>query len=155
MLNNLIAIFVGGGTGAILRYLTTYLCKSVFGLSFIGTISVNMIGCLLIGFIFGIVSKNHQCWFSVHKCGTDGVISIGIEAFGCIREANIPRKNGIFIPKMASLFSASFVSWLMVLSPYQMVEILSYIPKQPLHLLMQMQAQSSRRYPTGYSLRLW
>ncbi|MBR5555765.1 fluoride efflux transporter CrcB [bacterium] len=60
MLNNLIAIFVGGGTGAILRYLTTYLCKSVFGLSFIGTISVNMIGCLLIGFIFGIASQKTE-----------------------------------------------------------------------------------------------
>ena len=54
MFNNLFAIFIGGGIGASLRYLITCLCKNTLGMSFVGTFSVNMIGCFLIGFIFGI-----------------------------------------------------------------------------------------------------
>ena len=54
MLNNLFAIFIGGGLGAVLRFIVTYYCKNILGVSFVGTFTVNMIGCLLIGFIFGI-----------------------------------------------------------------------------------------------------
>ena len=54
MLNNLFAIFIGGGLGAVLRFIVTYYCKNILGVSLVGTFTVNMIGCLLIGFIFGI-----------------------------------------------------------------------------------------------------
>ena len=46
-------IFVGGGIGAILRYLTTIMCRNLFSFSILGTFSVNIIGCFLIGYIFG------------------------------------------------------------------------------------------------------
>jgi CrcB protein len=61
---SLICIFLGGGTGALLRYLTSQSVNSLFNKNFsLGTITVNCIGALLIGFlinifdIFGINTK--------------------------------------------------------------------------------------------------
>ena len=52
-----LSIFVGGGIGAILRYIVTIMCRNLFSLPIIGTLSVNLIGCFLIGCVFGIVSN--------------------------------------------------------------------------------------------------
>jgi CrcB protein len=52
---NYILIFLGGGFGAILRYFTTQTINSVFNNRFtFGTILVNCIGSLLIGFLINI-----------------------------------------------------------------------------------------------------
>ncbi len=40
----------GGALGAILRYLFTNISKSLFASSIYGTISVNIVGCFLIGY---------------------------------------------------------------------------------------------------------
>ena len=52
---NVISIFIGGGIGAVLRYFVTILCRNLFSLSILGTLGVNLIGSLLIGYIFGIL----------------------------------------------------------------------------------------------------
>jgi CrcB protein len=50
-----IYIFLGGGFGSLLRYLTTQTINSVFNNGFIfGTILVNCIGSFLIGFLINI-----------------------------------------------------------------------------------------------------
>ena len=61
---NLIYIVIGGGIGALLRYLTSQFVNNLYNKSFsLGTIFVNCIGALLIGFlintfdVFGINSK--------------------------------------------------------------------------------------------------
>ena len=61
---NLLYIVIGGGTGALLRYLTSQFVNNLYNKNFsLGTIFVNCIGALLIGFlinifdIFGINSK--------------------------------------------------------------------------------------------------
>lgn len=55
MINNLLSIFIGGGIGAILRYIITLSCKNLLGLSFLGTFLANMTGCFLIGLVFGLI----------------------------------------------------------------------------------------------------
>ena len=56
---NLILVATGGATGAILRYILTNLSKTVFMSSLYGTLTVNIIGCFLIGyFITSDFSKN-------------------------------------------------------------------------------------------------
>jgi CrcB protein len=52
---NILSIFFGGGIGAVLRYFVTILCRNLFSLSVLGTFSVNLIGCFLIGYIFGVL----------------------------------------------------------------------------------------------------
>ena len=44
-------VATGGATGAILRYLLSNLSKTIFTSSVYGTLSVNIIGCFLIGYL--------------------------------------------------------------------------------------------------------
>ena len=51
-------IIIGGGTGALLRYLSNNLINSSFKINFpLGTFFVNCIGALLIGFFINIFDK--------------------------------------------------------------------------------------------------
>jgi len=61
---SLIYIVIGGGIGALLRYLTSQFVNNLYNKSFsLGTVFVNCVGALLIGFLinifdmFGINSK--------------------------------------------------------------------------------------------------
>lgn len=63
MLRTLLLVGIGGAGGSILRYLVSfYTQKSVSSGFPYGTLVVNLLGCLLIGLIFG-VSERFQ-WFS-------------------------------------------------------------------------------------------
>ena len=61
-LNTLISIFIGGGLGAIIRYLFSTLLSSKYlyylnGIP-LGTLLVNLIGCFLLGIISGAMPVN-------------------------------------------------------------------------------------------------
>ncbi|MFP4380965.1 MAG: fluoride efflux transporter CrcB [Candidatus Sumerlaeia bacterium] len=54
----LVAILIGGGLGALSRYGVTTFVQNKTGNGFPwGTIAVNMIGCLLFGFLFSVVER--------------------------------------------------------------------------------------------------
>lgn len=55
MIMNLLSVFIGGGIGAVLRYTVTIMCRNLFSLPILGTLSVNLIGCFIIGYVFGIL----------------------------------------------------------------------------------------------------
>tara|TARA_B100000575_G_C22988608_1_gene570155 strand:+ start:543 stop:911 length:369 start_codon:yes stop_codon:yes gene_type:complete len=48
---NIILVATGGATGAVLRHILTNLSKSIFTSNIIGTLSVNVIGSFLIGYL--------------------------------------------------------------------------------------------------------
>ena len=48
---NIILVATGGATGAILRYILTNFSKTLFTSSIYGTLTVNIIGCFLIGYL--------------------------------------------------------------------------------------------------------
>ena len=48
---NIILVATGGATGAVLRFILTNLSKSLFATSIYGTISVNILGSFLIGYL--------------------------------------------------------------------------------------------------------
>lgn len=54
---NILAVFVGGGTGASLRYLITKCSTKFLGFSQWGTFGANILGCFLIGYIFGFTMQ--------------------------------------------------------------------------------------------------
>ncbi|MCM1338869.1 MAG: fluoride efflux transporter CrcB [Muribaculaceae bacterium] len=60
MIYNIIAIFIGGGLGAVLRYLVSLLSKVLFSVSIFGTLIVNLAGCFLMGYIFGLTLDKIQ-----------------------------------------------------------------------------------------------
>ena len=51
-------VFTGGGLGSVLRYLSGKLFHNLLGAFPIGTMTVNVVGSLLIGFLFGLGLKN-------------------------------------------------------------------------------------------------
>ena len=56
---NLILVATGGAAGAILRFILTNFSKTLFTSSIYGTLTVNIIGCFMIGyFITSDLSKN-------------------------------------------------------------------------------------------------
>ena len=48
---NIILVATGGATGAILRFILTNFSKTLFSSSIYGTLTVNIIGCFLIGYL--------------------------------------------------------------------------------------------------------
>ncbi len=54
-----LAVAVGGAVGSALRYVTTLGATRLLGTSFpLGTLLVNVLGCLIAGFIFGIAREH-------------------------------------------------------------------------------------------------
>lgn len=51
----LIAVFVGGGVGSVLRFLASFLSKKGCLIPFLGTFVVNVVGCFFIGYLFAHV----------------------------------------------------------------------------------------------------
>ena len=62
MLVELLAVFIGGGLGALLRYLATLMSKKIFFSAICGTFIVNIIGCFLIGLLFGFAVQKAEAF---------------------------------------------------------------------------------------------
>ncbi|WP_309641585.1 fluoride efflux transporter CrcB [Flavobacterium sp.] len=59
MLRTLLLIALGGGIGSMLRYLTSVVIEKYYNAVFpLATLIVNILGCLLIGIIMGLLEKN-------------------------------------------------------------------------------------------------
>lgn len=59
MIRNLLLVAVGGSLGSVLRYLVSVFTERWVRMSFpIGTFIVNILGCLLIGFLVGWFDKS-------------------------------------------------------------------------------------------------
>ena len=58
---NILAVFLGGGIGACLRYLTGICCVNLFKINLpIATFLVNILGCFLIGFLYVLFVEKTQ-----------------------------------------------------------------------------------------------
>ena len=55
MMLHLISVFIGGGIGAVLRFIATMFSNKFFTTPIYGTFCVNVIGCFLIGLFFGFI----------------------------------------------------------------------------------------------------
>jgi CrcB protein len=57
-MKQVLLIFLGGGMGSVLRYLISSHFNSSETQLYLGTFLVNVIGCLILGFVIGISLKN-------------------------------------------------------------------------------------------------
>ena len=68
-------VFLGGGFGSVLRYLISKPLNSISQNVFIGTFTVNILGCLIIGLVLGfsakgdIRSENNSLLLATGFCG--------------------------------------------------------------------------------------
>jgi CrcB protein len=94
MLKYIVFIGTGGFIGSVLRYYISKLIQEVFLSSFpYGTFAVNILGCLLIGFIFGIAEKGTwlapewRIFLTVGLCGGFTTFStFSSESFQLLRD---------------------------------------------------------------------
>lgn len=76
MIKIILLIGLGGGIGSIVRYLGTYMINKLFHVNFpLGTLIVNILGCLLVGLLIGffereqLVHSNLKYLFITGFCG--------------------------------------------------------------------------------------
>ena len=68
-------VFIGGGFGSLLRYLISKRLNPLFEHFYLGTFTVNSIGCLLIGFLLGyslkgaFLNENQTLLLATGFCG--------------------------------------------------------------------------------------
>ena len=99
-------VFLGGGLGSMFRYLISKPLNTFHNYFYLGTFTVNVMGCLLIGIIMGLASKNQMLsqqsvlFFATGLCG--GFTTFSAFAF----EKHSFLKDGNFLPFLIYLSSS-------------------------------------------------
>ena len=66
-MNHFLLIFIGSGLGAVARHalsLNMHTTESKMPSGILGILTCNLLGCLLIGIIYGLVKSHHPTWIS-------------------------------------------------------------------------------------------
>jgi len=111
-MQNFLLIALGGAIGAILRFLVSGLAVKVTGSAYPwGTIAVNLIGCFLIGLVWGIfnnleVSNSTKLFVFTGLLGAFTTFStFAIENFYLIRSGDLPMLAlNVSISNIAGIF---------------------------------------------------
>lgn len=96
MIKSILLVAIGGGLGSVLRFITNVIIsKNIPGKLHLATLSVNIVGCLLIGFLMGYLSKqseteNLKLLLITGFCGGFTTFStFGLENYSFIQSGNI------------------------------------------------------------------
>tara|TARA_B100000767_G_scaffold183843_1_gene171584 strand:- start:274 stop:645 length:372 start_codon:yes stop_codon:yes gene_type:complete len=102
----LLMVFLGGGLGSSLRYGINLLFKNTTSLYPLGTFTANIIGCLLIGVLFGTLNKLNILKEETHFFFIVGFTG-GLTTFSsfALENVNLFREGYIIQPLIYSLGS--------------------------------------------------
>lgn len=124
-MNNLLAIAIGGSLGAVMRYLTSTSVYRLFGQDFpYGTLTVNIVGSLLMGFISILLLERFMLadyWRAIIIIGFLGAFTtfstFSMETFNLIESGEIAKA---FINMFISVILCLTATWVGVLAGRQL-----------------------------------
>ena len=119
MFYNILAVFVGGGFGAVARFSIACATRSCFKLPLYGTLSANLIGCFLIGYIFGItLNKTGLIPPAIKLLLTVGFLG-GLTTFSTFSLEGFELiKNGRIVSAVTYIIGSCILSILLVFAGY-------------------------------------
>lgn len=120
MLYKFLAAFIGGGIGSLLRFLMSEFSKKIFLSSIFGTFTVNIIGCFVIGYLFGLalnktdlISHTTRIFLTVGLLGgLTTFSSLNFEVFELIKSGKIFLGLGYMIVSCMVGLLATFLGYL-------------------------------------------
>ena len=115
-LKQILIVLVGGGCGAVARFIFTTLVGSKFGVDFpFGTLFVNVIGCFIMGFFMMLTTDRFIVATNVRLLITVGFLgglttfsSFGFETMQFLREGNL---FGAFLNAGLNMFAGLLAIW--------------------------------------------
>jgi CrcB protein len=120
-MRNILSLAAGGAIGCVLRYVLTKSIQSkVIGAFPYGTLCVNIVGCLIIGILFGLaeranLSTGWRLFLATGICGSFTTFSaFSIESVAMMREGNFMLSFGYIILSIVFGLLATFAGLFLI-----------------------------------------
>jgi fluoride exporter len=112
----LLWVFLGGGLGSSLRYGIYLLFKNTTSLYPVGTFLANLVGCLLIGVLFGVLQKLNLLKSEIHFFFIVGFTG-GLTTFSSFAIENVHLfREQTFLQPLIYTFGSLIIGVLMVIA---------------------------------------
>ena len=120
------AVFMGGGIGAVLRYLFSVLARHKFGITYWATFLINVLGCVFLGAIMGLSLQQPNLIPLNLKFFLATGIAGGFTTFSTFSQENIDLlKSGKTYTSLAYIFSSLICGFAGIYAGFELINLIN------------------------------